>query len=234
MLYKVADIVFSMTPDKITEVRGAKYRYTGSESPLFSVSPKTIDEYNMLDNKKGRTFEQYQYTTCGNSFQHQMYFYNSISLHSSAVAVDDKAYLFSASSGTGKSTHTTNWLKLFGDRAYILNDDKPTIRIKNGEVFAYGTPWSGKHDLSVNKGVKLQGIAFLSRDKYNWIKPMDDFNSFIRLYSGILKRLSPEEADVVMATLKDIIKKVQIWELGCLPDIESARVAFDAMSKANK
>ena len=71
-------------------------------------------------------------------------------LHSSAVVVDGYAYLFSADSGTGKSTHTGLWKQHFGDRAYIINDDKPAIRKVDGEWYVFGTPWSGKTDTSVN------------------------------------------------------------------------------------
>ena len=72
-------------------------------------------------------------------------------LHSSCVVYEDKAYLFSAPCGTGKSTHTQIWLKRFPG-AYILNDDKPAIRIMEDGVYAFGTPFSGKTDLNVNKG----------------------------------------------------------------------------------
>ncbi|MBQ9116882.1 MAG: hypothetical protein IJY04_07635, partial [Clostridia bacterium] len=63
--------------------------------------------------------------------------------HCSAIAVDGQAYAFTAKSGTGKSTHTALWRKAFGDRAVMVNDDKPIIGIKNGVATVYGTPWKG-------------------------------------------------------------------------------------------
>ena len=92
--------------------------------------------------------------------------YNGCVLHSSSVVIDNEAYLFSAPSGTGKSTHASLWVKYLTEKEpYILNDDNPAIRIINGNIYAYGTPFSGKHDISVNQKAKLQGICFLKQSK---------------------------------------------------------------------
>ena len=91
-------------------------------------------------------------------------------LHSSAVVVDGYAYLFSADSGVGKSTHTDLWLKLLGEKAFIVNDDKPAIRNIDGEWFVYGTPWCGKNNTNKNAKIKLGAIVFLERSEDNWIE----------------------------------------------------------------
>lgn len=68
---------------------------------------------------------------------------NCVLFHCSAVAVDGKAYLFTAASGTGKSTHTRMWRQHFGGRAVMVNDDKPILRIKDDGIYVCGTPWCG-------------------------------------------------------------------------------------------
>lgn len=75
---------------------------------------------------------------------------NILMLHGSTVSVDGKAYLFAAPCGTGKSTHTRLWRELFGQRAIMVNDDKPFLQITSDRVLAYGSPWSGKHGLASN------------------------------------------------------------------------------------
>ena len=157
--------------------------------------------------------------------------YNGTMLHSSAVVVDNKAYLFSAVSGTGKSTHTEKWLELFGDQAYILNDDKPAIRIIGGCTYAYGTPWSGKHDISENKAIKIQGICFLSRDNYDWIKPMDKTVAALRIYHGGFRRISEQLVVKQLEVVDQIVSIVPIYEMGCTPTINAAKIAYEAMSK---
>ena len=75
--------------------------------------------------------------------------------HSSLMAVDGFGYAYSAPSGTGKSTHTAILRKVYGDRVQIVNDDKPFLRLKDGVVYAYGTPWAGKEHLENNIKVPL-------------------------------------------------------------------------------
>ena len=91
--------------------------------------------------------------------------YDTILFHGSCVAVDGAGYLFTAKSGTGKSTHTRLWRELLGDRAIMINDDKPLIRISDSGAIIYGTPWDGKHHLSNNIAVSLKAICILERAK---------------------------------------------------------------------
>ena len=95
---------------------------------------------------------------------------NCVLFHCSAVAVDGKAYLFTAASGTGKSTHTRMWRQHFGGRAVMVNDDKPILRIKDDGIYVCGTPWCGKHGLQTNVEVPVQGICILGGGEKNMIK----------------------------------------------------------------
>ena len=107
---------------------------------------------------------------------------NILLFHSSAIAVDGKAYLFAAPSGTGKSTHTRLWRQIFGERAVTVNDDKPLVKIEGGEAIVFGTPWDGKHRLSSNISVPIGGICFLTRGQTNSIKslmPMEALPEFL-------------------------------------------------------
>ena len=105
-------------------------------------------------------------------------------LHASAVVVEDEAYLFSADCGTGKSTHTSLWLKYLADKnPYILNDDKPAIRVTENGIFAYGTPFSGKNDINENKKVKVKGICFLEQAPQNSIEKLEISEAF-KLFWG--------------------------------------------------
>ena len=94
---------------------------------------------------------------------------NVLMTHGSTVAVDGKAYLFTAGCGTGKSTHTRLWRQVFGARAVMVNDDKPFLKITGTGVLACGSPWSGKHGLDSNIAVPLQGICILDRGNENRI-----------------------------------------------------------------
>lgn len=167
-------------------------------------------------------------------FYKELLKFDGFMLHSSAVVVDGRAYLFSAPSGTGKSTHTSLWLKAFGERAYILNDDKPALRFfESGEVIAYGTPWSGKSDLNVNIGVPVQGICVLERAQDNFIIPISDGDA---AFSILNQTIRPTEESAMMQLLDYVdrlVSSVPVWRMGCNISVEAAHTAYNAMSKSS-
>ena len=171
---------------------------------------------------------EYMYT--GSVFYRQLLKHGGFLLHSSAVVVDGKAYLFSAPCGTGKSTHTKLWLQVFKERAYILNDDKPALRLEDGTWYAYGTPWSGKHDLSANTRVPLAGICFLGRGNENVIRP---FGGSKAVFAFLEQTARPPETALrtqLMDLLQKLMESVPVWQLKCNMDPQAAGVSYEAMS----
>lgn len=151
-------------------------------------------------------------------------------LHSSAIVVDGEAYLFSAPSGTGKSTHTGLWLRLFGDRAAILNDDKPAIMLRGGSVTACGTPWSGKSDLNINAEFPLRGICILGRSSVNHIEPVSADAAVYHLLDQTLRPEDPSEMAALLSCIDKVTSSVRVWRMGCNISTEAAQMAYDAMS----
>ena len=88
-------------------------------------------------------------------------------IHSAAIAVDGKAYLFTAPSGTGKTTHIRLWKQKFGDQAIIVNGDKPLISVTEQEIRVWGTPWDGKEHWSTNTSMPVAGICQIKRGEHN-------------------------------------------------------------------
>lgn len=155
---------------------------------------------------------------------------NTLMLHGSTVAVDGKAYLFTAPCGTGKSTHTRLWRELFGKRAIMVNDDKPFLQITSSCVLAYGSPWSGKHGLASNICVPLQGICSLHRGRENTISPGLASSFMELLYHQVH---TPEDAGLAQKTLSlvdTLARRVPLWEMHCNKDPEAAMIAYEAMS----
>lgn len=164
-------------------------------------------------------------------FYTQLLEHGGFMLHSSAVAVDGRAYLFSAPSGTGKSTHTRLWREVFGERAIIINDDKPALRIINGEVIAYGTPWSGKSDLNENMGVPVGGICVLERSEVNFIEPLDEAAAVFAILNQTLRPKGERLMSSLLGLLDEVIGRTPVWRMGCNISPEAARMAYEAMSK---
>ncbi len=175
--------------------------------------------------------DDWEYMLTGSDFYTQLLNFNGIILHSSCIVVDGMAYAFSADSGTGKSTHTQLWLKHLGDRAYMLNDDKPAIRLIDGKVYACGTPWSGKYDYSTPKIVELAGICFLERSETNWIKKADTSKAVYNIFSQTIRNLNAEKMDKLFDVLEQIFAKVPLYELGCDISEEAFLTSYNAMKK---
>ena len=167
------------------------------------------------------------YMGTGTNFARQVLKFDGFQLHSSAVMLDGKAYLFSAPSGTGKSTHTEKWCRLFG--ATLLNDDKPILRRHSDGWIAYGSPWSGKHDLSAPEAVPLGGIAFLHRGDENVIKQMTAAEAVPLLISQCLRFLNQEQMILQLGLLDQLLKEVPVWKLDCRNEDQAAYVSYEAM-----
>ena len=157
--------------------------------------------------------------------------YDAMPLHSSAIMIDGTAYMFTANSGTGKSTHVKIWRQVFGDeRVRVINDDKPVIRFENGAWYVYGTPWSGKSDMNLNVRVPLGGVCILQRGEKNAISRVAGTDAIADLF---VQTARPKDADVrfkVLGLLDMLIEHVPIWKLKCNMDPEAAIVAYEAMS----
>ena len=155
--------------------------------------------------------------------------FDTILFHGSVVAVDGVGYLFTAKSGTGKSTHTRLWREHFGDRAFMVNDDKPLLHITDSGVIAYGTPYNGKHRLGTNTSVLLKAICILTRADNNHIEPI----GFEQAYKMLLQQVyRPKNSELMMKTLRlidSLADTVKLYRLGCNMDISAAKIAYDGM-----
>lgn len=176
--------------------------------------------------------EDCEYMSTGASFYYQLLGFDGMLLHSSAVVLGGEAYLFSAPCGTGKSTHTALWRKVFGeDRAVILNDDKPALRLEDGVWYAYGTPWSGKTDQNLNIKVPLKGICILTRSEENHIEPFGGKDAIFALLEQTARPQGAEGRIKMLTLLDKLLTQVPVWKMGCNMEADAPRVSYEAMSK---
>ena len=156
--------------------------------------------------------------------------HDTILLHGSAIAVDGEAFLFSATSGTGKSTHTAFWRQLFGDRAVMVNDDKPLIRVTEEGAFVCGSPWDGKHRLSSNVMVPLRAFCILTRGAENRIEAVSPAQALPMLLQQSHHPKGPENMARFLQIMDRLTEKLSFYRLACTPDPEAAAVAYEGMT----
>lgn len=151
----------------------------------------------------------------------------TIMMHGSTVAVDGQAYLFTAPCGTGKSTHTRLWREVFGERAVMVNDDKPFLKLTGDGVLAYGSPWTGKHGLGSNVRFPLKGICILKRGNENRIRRIgpEEARAMLRHQS-----FQPAETpDSVLPLVERLMELVPLWQMECTKEHAAAEVAYKSM-----
>ena len=154
-----------------------------------------------------------------------------IMFHGSAIAVDGECYIFAALSGTGKSTHTRLWREYFGDRAIMVNDDKPIISVTDKGIYVHGTPWNGKHNLGANITMPLKAVCILERAEENSITKITKREAFPMLYQQTYKPKDPAGLYKTISLIEKMADSVSLYKLGCNMDISAAKVSYEGMKK---
>ncbi|MEY8462547.1 hypothetical protein [Streptococcus merionis] len=159
--------------------------------------------------------------------------YDRLLIHGSAIVLDGQAYLFTAPSGTGKSTHSQLWLKVFGDRARILNDDKPLLHITGEQILIYGTPWDGKHSRSYNGSAPLEAICFLNQGLENAAIRLSETVAFDALVTQTYRPLqSIDQLKKTLALLQKV-SHLPTYQLTCTISTEAVDVIYEKMTHKN-
>lgn len=153
-------------------------------------------------------------------------------LHSSAVVLDGRAYLFSGPCRAGKSTHTRQWQAAFGPEARVINDDKPAIRRTGGRWYAYGTPWCGKDGINENAAAPLAGVCFLKKAPENRIRRLDTVEAMQKILSQTIYKFdSAEQLDRLLELLNRFLQEIPVYGLENLPEPSAARLSFETMRR---
>lgn len=154
---------------------------------------------------------------------------DTILFHGSVIAIDGIGYLFTAKSGTGKSTHTRLWRELFGERAVMVNDDKPLIKVSENGIMVYGTPWNGKHRLSTNISVPLKAVCVLERSEENHIEKVTADSVYHMLVQQVYRPQNPQKLLKTLQLIDILSENAGLYRLGCNMDISAAELAYNAM-----
>ena len=172
-----------------------------------------------------------EYMGTGALFAGELLRYDGFQLHSSAIVLDGKAYLFSAPSGTGKSTHGKMWQQLYGEAAVtVINDDKPSLRLMDGKWYAYGTPWCGKDGINKNIKVPVGGICFLEQAPENRIRRLQPVESIGRIIDQSNWHVESHEAmHLLLGHLDKLLKTIPVYLLECTPTTDAAKLSSETM-----
>lgn len=210
-----------MTPGDIREEKKLTLRYyeqKGLDAPKFD------DSY-------------YEFTALHKKALEELINYQVLHLHGSAICVNRQGYLFTAASGTGKSTHARLWRERFGEEVIMINDDKPLVRVEKDEIYLCGSPWRGKHGLGCQIEVPLRAIIRLRRGETNEIKALSKKDAFRELFLQTYHFDDKAKMQEVFELLAQIIERIPLYSLRCNMEpeaAETARSGIDAWYNSSK
>ena len=151
--------------------------------------------------------------------------------HSSVTVRHGMAYMFLGHSGTGKSTHSQQWMKAFDD-AHLLNDDNPVVRLlPDGTAQVYGSPWSGKTPCYKNESAPVKALVQLAQapeNKITKLKMTQAYPYILASVSGL--KVLPEMMDRIFDSIAALLDTTPVYRLECLPNIEAAQVCAQTCS----
>ena len=215
--------------------------YMTDEAPAFTVSVTDADiAYEQEKSDREKLMENLPQVTYPEPYLESLAIYRKIAeklldydtilFHGSALSVDGQGYLFTAKSGTGKSTHTGFWRQTFGDRVVMVNDDKPLLKITDDGVLVCGTPWDGKHRISTNTIVPLKGLCILTRAETNHIEKLTAAQAMPMLLQQSHRSPDPVAMSKLLRLLEKMSQKTGLYRLGCNLDPNAAMVAYEGMN----
>ena len=151
--------------------------------------------------------------------------------HASVTVRQDVGYLFLGRSGTGKSTHSQQWMKAFDD-AWLLNDDNPIVRIwPDGSVRVYGSPWSGKTPCYKQADVPVGAFVQLKQAPENKIERLRMVQAYPHILSSVSgMKLQPQIMDCLYASIARLLELIPVYHLECLPNEAAAQLCAQTCS----
>ncbi len=157
-------------------------------------------------------------------------YHDTLLIHASCILYHGKAFPFTAKSGTGKSTHSSLWMKYI-EGAELLNDDNPAIRIIDGQPVVYGTPWSGKTPCYRNRHADLGALTQIERASSNFIERLPVVQAFATILPACSSMKWDEELyDRQCTIITQILQTTPVYIMHCLPDKEAAVVCHQTLA----
>lgn len=157
--------------------------------------------------------------------------YNAFFLHCSCLEYEGEAIVFTAKSGTGKSTHSSLWRKYLGDKVTMINDDKPIVRFLDGRFYIYGTPWNGKHSLSNNIKAPIKAIYYLHQAKENKVQRCDSLSAISKLLSQTVLPDNKVVMNNLLDMLEQLLSTTPMFDLYCDISENAVEAVFNSLNE---
>jgi hypothetical protein len=229
---KIADLAIGID-NRYSYISEYAKDYLTEEKPLFTVKVTDEDiEAERAESPEEFSDAYYESIAAYRKIAEILPSYDAFLFHGAVIELDNKAYIITANSGVGKTTHLKLWLSRFGEEVGILNGDKPTLRFIDGVPYASGTPWRGKEGYGKSGIKEISGIAFLERGEKNRAYRIEPSEAAVKFVSQTY--LPKKDKLMLIKTLNlsnRLINSVRLVRLECNMEPEAAEVSRKALTE---
>ena len=156
---------------------------------------------------------------------------NVLVMHGSSFKVGNNAFIVTARSGVGKSTHVNLLKEYLGKDFEYINDDKPLLKVDN-ELVLFSSPWNGKERRGNNTYAPLRSVIFLNRGLTNTYKKLSNNSDvYFRLLSQIYLPRDKAKREKALSLIDILLKRISFYEINVNTDISSAEMTSERIIK---
>lgn len=219
---KVADVVFEIHPLYSYIEKFSKDYIVSHMKPdhVISISETDIQEEHQIVDKVYEKHMNYsdpyvETIVVLRKIANILPLHDRFLMHGAVIAYKNNGYVFSAPSGTGKSTHISLWKKYLGEEVTIINGDKPFLEFREKETLVYGTPWAGKEGWQTNTSVPLKAIVFLKQAPINRIYSISTTEAIKQMICQIHVPNDPDLAGKTLDLIDQVFSNVSFYQMEC-------------------
>lgn len=225
MLVSFSGLTIELLPRYPDTVRlCARYLAPAGASPDFSVSVTDEEILREGTPSEGVSLGYLETLAIYRKIAERALAYGRLLFHGSALSYRGQGILFTAPSGTGKSTHAALWREVFGSDVTMVNDDKPLLSATEDGVLVSGTPWDGKHALSTNCSVPLRAVCLLARGRETTIRKIRSSDAYPYLLSQTYRPRDPTLLSATLSLADRIFPRVACFLLRTTMERDAARM----------
>lgn len=215
------------------ETDGAAGPEEDEACPDLTCTADDWEIYRLRFRQQGISRRDFEYAMTFQKFADQIIWRNGFCLHASAISADGKGILFSGDSGVGKSTQAGLWEKYMAGHGVIrINDDKPAIRITDGEPLVCGTPWCGKHLVNTNTCVPAKALIFLEQAQEDRLEELPAKGALPLVLPQILGGKGTQEQTALLMGMLDVfLRAVPIYRLRCTAGRSAVRLVYEELQR---
>ena len=206
--------------------------FLSDEEPQFTITLTEEDLENELHIREdGKVYASEEISALYRKIADLFVEQDILVMHGSSFKVNDCAFIITARSGVGKSTHVNLLKEYLGNEFEYINDDKPLLKVED-ELVLFSSPWNGKERRGNNTSAPLRSIIFLNRGLTNTYKKLTNSGDiYFRLLSQIYLPRDKAKREKALSLIDILLKRISFYEINVNTDISSAEMTSERIIK---